>query len=899
MKLKRLAVSALVATLIVTQIMPNLTKAETTVPNITSKVYRMDVQTGLQNQEVILTLGDSAYSTTTTGDGYLFVMTEKRKGFFYIEFENVLTKYYFEDGVVIDSEEVSPSIISIVGNTEVAVGDTLHLKVNAKPVTSAGNLKYLWYKDGEKLHWETGSTLEIENVSIMDAGNYSVEVFQEGTNGAVTRSSDQQVIVTVGKEVIEGNFCCNVEWKDGGVSQQLNCRSITGAAITYTIADVDCAVLDGNTLHFSSPGNVRVLASDGTNSIIIDVSCNRFDVKMDGIKQSFTYDGLQHPFDYTGVDGIKEFAVSYRCVDSEEDYSYEAPVKAGRYCTKIEMTATNGETFLKFLPITISQRELSIFNLSVAAKEYDKTASAILKGELIGVLSGDVVKLSAPIIKFDDANVGKKKGIKIVSGKLKLIGRDAENYSIQNYDVAKLTGRIFRKAITIRAVNKSSTEGEVPAVLTYTTSGKTGAISGVRIDCAVTEDSKAGKYLIKISGKQDPNYKITWVNGTYTVLPNPLYNIPEESYGITGTGSDDFYDDPYDNPYTDSTWSTDNTIFDDNSDTDWEDWTEWDDFIKSDDDADQDREEDQDNEDKNEDTHKITPYMVSNSLLFDGLSQINKESVNSSLDTLVIDYWITKEGNLRSVDSEIKLRLGKKGRWSSELEIRPNSKVGCYSAKDLILQAKSGKNIIKVVIKKYLCDLDAPEIIINGLEKSPEIVETIADIKQQNQPVTITVDTVYGVAGRSILAYKLVSPNSEIDTDSDDWKPVKQNAITIDQEFAGQIAILARDKIGNESVVYTEPFRVDTVAPEIKGIESDGSYSGRVSYNVTDSSGVASVTFDGKSVSTDGSILGGGLHTIVATDINGNSKSLTFTVEDTNFLGKILHSFKAVEEDAA
>lgn len=882
--MRRLAILILAASMGFTSF-PIVSKSESIIPSVSSKVYRIEVQTGLEGEDVILTLGTAAYGVKTTEEGYLFVMTEKKKGFFYVEFDNVMTKYYFEDGVVTGSEEVTPSIISITGNTSVTVGDTLHLFVDAKAVTSGGKLKYQWYKDGLPLEGKTDSTLRVKNVSFEDAGNYSVEVSQAGMTSRVTRSSAQQVTVVVDDEIFQGEYCYNVTWEHGGVEQVISCKSNV-VETTYSLVEGDCAVLEGNVLKFHHPGRVKVLVSDGTNSIEVEAVCDTAMVRMDGVRQDFVYDGLQHPVDYNSVDGISECMVSYRDVDSASEYTYDAPVNVGRYCAKIEMKTASGEELVRFLPITISPKKLDIFNLGVVTKEYDQTTSATLKGELIGTYEGDSVRLSVPVIEFEDANAGSKKPIKVIEGELRLIGIDAPNYKIDEYDITKLKGRILKKVVTVHAVSKFSTEGEIPQTLTYTTSGNVGEIPGVRIDCDVTEGSKPGKYPIQISGKDNPNYTFNWVDGVYTVLPN------EDLQGI-----DDGIDEGTDSGYSDGTvYDSEDGSETSTSDDDWledwlasdETWEEW-----------EEKEEKKSKKKKKkeeaaEDYTEITPYSVGNSLVLDGLYQINRESMNS-LSTLVIDYWITKDGNIKSIDEMIQLQKTKKGTGKSELTVKPDATSGCYSARDLVLWAKSGEHTIKIVVKKYLCDLDGPEITVNGLEVADGVVNSAEGIKQQNQPITVTVGTVYGVAGKSVLAYKLIAPNSIVDTESDDWKPVKQGTITVDQEFEGQIAILAKDRIGNETVVYTEAFKVDTAAPTVTGIESGAVYDERVSYSVTDSSGVASVVFDGKPVSPEGAVLGGGIHTMVVTDTNGNSKSLTFTVNDANFIGSIIHSFKAVE----
>ena len=76
--------------------------------------------------------------------------------------------------------------------------------------------------------------------------------------------------------------------------------------------------------------------------------------------------------------------------------------------------------------ITLTPRALVLTNLSAVNKNYDGNTSAVVHGDLVGVLAGDTVTTGSILGTFADALAGQSKTVTVVSGSL--LGTDAGNY---------------------------------------------------------------------------------------------------------------------------------------------------------------------------------------------------------------------------------------------------------------------------------------------------------------------------------------------------------------------------------------------------------------------------------------------------------------------------------------
>ena len=83
--------------------------------------------------------------------------------------------------------------LPIIGDVELLEGDILELNVQMDKFEAFENVKYQWYKDGNKIEGATGANLRIKNVQASDCGQYRVIV-----SSANTIIVSDKVMITVG-----------------------------------------------------------------------------------------------------------------------------------------------------------------------------------------------------------------------------------------------------------------------------------------------------------------------------------------------------------------------------------------------------------------------------------------------------------------------------------------------------------------------------------------------------------------------------------------------------------------------------------------------------------------------------------------------------------------------------
>jgi autotransporter-associated beta strand protein len=93
---------------------------------------------------------------------------------------------FTESSGILDVINVNPFIVQQPASIAAQEGSTASLVVVA---TGNGNLTYRWFKDGNPIPGEVGSTLNIVNVDSGDQGSYTVEITDDREPGLVTMSS--------------------------------------------------------------------------------------------------------------------------------------------------------------------------------------------------------------------------------------------------------------------------------------------------------------------------------------------------------------------------------------------------------------------------------------------------------------------------------------------------------------------------------------------------------------------------------------------------------------------------------------------------------------------------------------------------------------------------------------
>ena len=704
------------------------------------------------------------------------------------------------------------------------------------------------------------------------------------------------------QQSVSGPLTYNIYWKSGTTTLKLANSART--SLSFAIVDgTEIAELseDGDRLLVSGTGTIilRAVAEETDNyygvSAYIAVSCNDYQPDS-GVENSvYTYDRFEHPFNNRVEGAVKCTPLYLNAENSYLTWSADAPVYAGTYLVRLDVETADNESFVEFATITIKKRKLKIKKLKVATKEWNGTDEAHLTGILDGVIEGDTVFLGFPEVRFTNTDAGKNKKVVVQDGSFWLSGESAEQYSLTIPAIKKLKGVIKPKSVTVRADDKTGTEGEPVLTLTYSVDGADETdLQNIGLSCKVKKDSPAGTYAIKVkSVKGNLNYKIKKISGMYTVLPSP-YSSSSDVYGggssygdsdgyggsgsygtggysgsggsgTDGTGGDGYSGDIYGETGADGTGISGSLSSPSASP-------------------------------KPSYEFKLEPSTLDQVLVFDGLSDIN---TGFKKKAFTVNYWLTKDAVVKTIDNAVKISTNKK-RWQTSLHFNAGAKAtdikkdkgSCLLKKNLTFYAKYKDTICKIVVSRFICDREKPQITLDGI-RGVNKRSLVGTGISQSDSFTFNVGSVYGLAGKKTLAYKYVSDSSVIDVGAD-WNIVKRNQITVDRDFSGCLAIKATDRIGNTTVVYTDTITVDASAPIVAGIENGGEYKGTVAYSVSDLSGVASVSVDGKVVPETGEVHGGGLHTMTAIDAYGNRKDITFRCADTNAFQGLVQSVKSM-----
>jgi len=701
---------------------------------------------------------------------------------------------------------------------------------------------------------------------------------------------------------IAGSLYYNFVWSGDSGSGYLGCTANT--KITYEIVDGgSIADISGSKVTFKEQGEICVRATAAETSAfqsvstLIAVSCDSRPFTNDLGNIEAIYSGKPVHYQFQGSSGISGCDYGYcNTHNANAQWTEFAPDTPGKYLVRMGLTFPDGGKSVRFSSMTIKKKGLSVKGLGVETKVFDGDAAATLTGELDGVATGDLVKLGMPQVAFVDHNAGKGKKIKVIKGKMALSGTDAGNYSLKNYDVEKLKGEIKPASVTIVADDKNSMNGDAPAKLTYSMTEKVKLDKKPTLSCKVTRKSKPGSYRIKVRGAKARNYRFSYVDGTYTVYFNmdTVYDGPDD-------GEDDF-----------STPSpkTDDFSDDDSGDGDFSGEGTGDDGIVPDWDY-PDSTETTPPEGTAPPTEPASPSeaptfraaSASGSIRFDGVTtgrEVEEKGVH-------IEQVITNTGKVHCLKGDFEVRYRKSG-WTGELDIPSLNKKDikyvkltegypgeCWVFKNLKIKVRDRENPElqgDLTIDRFIVDREIPMVALGGVQTAQGI-ETDATLSS-NKPVEVTVSALFGLTGKSVLAYRFVTVGTKVDVSDAGWKAVKDGKVTIAQDFQGQVAVKAVDCLGNYTVAYTERMNVDAAPPSVQGIEPGKEYVGEVSYEVTDISGVKSVTIDGEYVDTSGSYSKAGRHTLEAVDGGGNSVEVTFTVRLLGLPGKVQGLFQSV-----
>lgn len=437
-------------------------------------------------------------------------------GRFLVTFDNTSTPKITELGGTVFATTVvqPPSITTQPQGLSVLAGAAATFTVIA-----SGHLPLScqWLRNGVEMAGQTGATLNLANVSALDAADYSVRV-----SNIAGKVVSQAATLAVSKRtpVITWPIPAAVVYGTPLGAGQLNAAADVPGNLVYTPA-VGTVLLSGNAQVLS----VTFTPTDGdryrlvTASVALSVAKASLTIRANDLSKIYGASLPTPTASYAGfVNGDTTSSLSSQPVLAT---SATAASPAGTYPITIS-GATAADYTITLVPGTLTVAKAP---LAIAADNKTKAYGAglpTLSLTYSGFVNGDTAaKLATQPVLATTA----LKASPVGAYPITVTGATAANYAItQAPGVLSVTP----VSLTITAANKTKVYGNAVPALTATYSGFVNGDSAATLDTPVTltatalTNSSVGSYPIVASGASDANYVINCVNGTLTVTPRPL-----------------------------------------------------------------------------------------------------------------------------------------------------------------------------------------------------------------------------------------------------------------------------------------------------------------------------------------------------------------------------------------
>lgn len=193
------------------------------------------------------------------------------------------------------------------------------------------------------------------------------------------------------------------------------------------------------------------------------------------------------------------------------EYNYNLGTLASSNPNYTFTLAQNGAKF------SIIKRTISLNNVYVEDKTYDKKVNATIRAGLSNVVSGEDVTVSL-VGNFVSANVGNNIEVVVDTSKITLNGRDKDNY-ILSVSELNLTGNILPKTVDVIAKEVNAIYGD-EINFSYSTKG---LLDGDNLNVSFyIEEQNVGEHDIKLSAQENENYIINFISAKCKISPKDI-----------------------------------------------------------------------------------------------------------------------------------------------------------------------------------------------------------------------------------------------------------------------------------------------------------------------------------------------------------------------------------------
>lgn len=197
---------------------------------------------------------------------------------------------------------------------------------------------------------------------------------------------------------------------------------------------------------------------------------------------------------------------------------------------------------------------------------------------------------------------------------------------------------------------------------------------------------------------------------------------------------------------------------------------------------------------------------VANLIRLDGIVTYDTEKLNT------VKLWHTYKGIIKSAE---KIEIYDKGEWKTQVQVNEELKskkeddegvcfIGGYTLKVRNIETKQE---YMICIDEVVVDPMAPVITLEGRKLSINKKDSVSYKKTFKNKLTIKIETDYSFSNKDGLYYKVVKKGKNVD--SVRWKKVRRNnKVSVNKPMEACIYIKAVDKLGKETTVRTQGFRI-------------------------------------------------------------------------------------------
>ncbi len=328
--------------------------------------------------------------------------------------------------------------------------------------------------------------------------------------------------IDITKKVYDGTnkFNGNIVFDGKEEDHDLSLGGVNVYYSSFNVGEAIRIVVEGEPKLVGNDADIYVLTSQKIPAIYADIYKREVEVRADHVQK--IYGTFESTLTYS-VSNLAEGEILQGNLTREEGE------KVGIYNILVgSLQSRNPNYIINYISNTfeIVKKDLTL-RVVPQTKTYDGKKTLNFTASLIGVLSGEDVGWEARI-EFASANASSRVPLNVLA--MGIYGNDWANYTLK--EVEEVYGIILPKEIVVKANAAKITYGE-SLVLTYKTSGLIGTDS-LNGSLTIGEDFSAGIYDVLVGTLNNPNYTLSYVSATCTILKRNLNLVADNINKIYG-----------------------------------------------------------------------------------------------------------------------------------------------------------------------------------------------------------------------------------------------------------------------------------------------------------------------------------------------------------------------------